>query len=289
MAELFVVDLILFPSSFLNSLKVDDDLQNEYDAALATKLFGATLFDYDKWFNDSKLIIHSAPDTERLAIYRGWMMKPDQYEKFYNLLLERNIRLVTGPEQYRLMHIFPNVYKYIKEDTAKMEVFPLHGQIDVELLKKSFDKFIVKDYVKSVKGTEFPRYFDKSISQEEFDGWMEVFYKYRGELLTGGICIKEFLNLKRYGGMTNEYRVFYINHKIATICRNSGQGNYTPEPPNELIEKYRNLISPYYTVDYAELEDGTWKIVEAGDGGVSGLSDNQDYEQYFRTLFQCFK
>ena len=56
-----------------------------------------------------------------------------------------------------------------------------------------------------------------------------------------------------------------------------------------LIEKYRNLASPYYTVDYAELEDGTWRIVEAGDGEVSGLSDNQDYEQYFRALYQCFK
>ena len=54
----------------------------------------------------------------------------------------------------------------------------------------------------------------------------------------GGICIKEFLDLKRYGGKTNEYRVFYINHEIATICRNSGQGNYTAEPPKELLEKY---------------------------------------------------
>ena len=118
---------------------------------------------------------------------------------------------------------------------------------------------------------------------------MEVFYKYRGKLLTGGICIKEFLDLKQYGEKTNEYRVFYINHEIATICRNSGQGNYTPEPPKELIEKYRNLDSLYYTVDYAELEDATWRIVEAGDGEVSGLSDNQDYEQYFRALYQCFK
>ena len=111
---------------------------------------------------------------------------------------------------------------------------------------------------------------------------------YRGGLLTGGICIKEFLSLKRYGDKTNEFRVFYINHVPATICRNSGQDYYTPEPPQELVEKYRTLGSPYYTVDYAELEDGSWKILEAGDGGVSGLSENQDYEQYFRAVHQCF-
>lgn len=284
-----MVDLILFPSSFFSITKVDEDLQKEYDAVQTTGLFDVALFGYDKWFNEDKLVISNAPDEGHTAVYRGWMMKPDQYERFYNLLLDNNIRLVTEPEQYRLMHIFPNIYECVKEDTAKMELYPLHTQIDVEKLKKSFDRFMVKDYVKSVKGTEFPGYFDQNITQEDFDRWMEVFYKYRGDLLTGGICIKEFLNLKRYGGKTNEYRVFYINHETATICRNAGQGNYTPAPPGELIEKYRNLASPYYTVDYAELEDGTWKIIEAGDGEVSGLSDNQDYEHYFRAFYQCFK
>ena len=80
------------------------------------------------------------------------MMKSDQYERFYNLLLDNNIRLVTEPEQYRLMHIFPNVYECVKEDTAKMELYSLYTQIDIEKLKKSFDRFMVKDYVKSVKG-----------------------------------------------------------------------------------------------------------------------------------------
>ena len=284
-----MVDFILFPSSFFNIEKVDEDLQQEYEAVISTGLFHIALFGYDKWFNEGKLVVRDAPAELSLAVYRGWMMKPEQYEIFYNQLLEKNIKLVTNPEQYKMMHIFPNAYDLFKEDTAKMEIFPLHEQIDVNHLKKSFRRFMVKDYVKSVKGTEFPRYFDQNITQEEFDQWMEVFYKYRGSLLTGGICIKEFLDLKHYGGKTNEYRVFYINHEIATISRNSAQGTYTPLPPQELIDKYRNLGSDYYTVDYAELEDGTWRIVEAGDGEVSGLSENQDYEQYFRALYQCFK
>ena len=99
---------------------------------------------------------------------------------------------------------------------------------------------------------------------------------------------KEYLDLKTYGDKTNEYRVFYINHEVATVCRNSGQGNYTPEPPEELIEKYKGLDSSYYTVDYAETVYGSWKIIEAGDGQVSGLSEGQNYEYYFRTLYRCF-
>ncbi len=284
-----MAEMLLFPSSSFDPGKVDEDLQKEYEAAHATGLFRLALFDYDGWFLEDRLIVRGAPHTETSAVYRGWMMKPERYGRFYELLLKKNIRLVTEPEHYRLMHIFPNVYESIRDDTAKMEVFPLHSRIDVERLKKDFPRFMIKDFVKSVKGTDFPRFFDRTITQPEFDRWMEVFYKYRGGLLTGGICVKEFLELKRYGGRANEYRVFYIGHEIATVCRNSGQGNYTPEPPAELLEKYRRLPSPYYTVDYAELADGSWKILEAGDGGVSGLSDGQDPEGYYRALYMCLR
>ena len=205
-----MVDMILFPSSFFSVTKVDEDLQREYDAVLFTGLFEVALFGYDQWFNDGKLVVKNAPNELHLAVYRGWMMKPGQYERFYHLLLENNIKLVTEPAEYERMHIFPNIYERLKEDTAKME-------------------------------------------------------------------------------KTNEYRIFYINHEPATISKNSGQGNYKPWPPKELIDKYRNLESKYYTVDLTELEDGTWRILEAGDGGVSGLSEEQDYEQYFRALYQCFK
>lgn len=247
------------------------------------------MFGYNKWFNEQELILRDSPEEEHLAVYRGWMMKSDQYKRFYDQLLDKNIRLITNPEQYRLMHIFPYVYESVKADTARIQVYPLHTHINVEQLKQLFGRFIVKDYVKSVKGTGFPQFFDCRVSQEDFDRWMEIFYKYRGELLTGGICIKEYLDLKYYGEQTNEYRVFYINHEIAFIYRNSGQGDYTPEPPQELIRKYGNLGSLYYTIDYVELWDGSWKIVETGDGGVSGLSANEDYEQYFRMLYQHFK
>jgi hypothetical protein len=135
---------------------------------------------------------------------------------------------------------------------------------------------MVKDSVKSVKGTEFPAFFDQSTSQAEFDEAMKIFYKYRGNLLTGGICVKEYLDLKRYDGVTNEFRVFYANGKIISVSKNSKQPESVNKLPMELAEKYLGLNSPYYTIDYAELADGSWKIIEAGDGSVSGLSSGQD-------------
>ncbi len=59
----------------------------------------------------------------------------------------------------------------------------------------------------------------------------------------------------------------------------------TEKPPQILIDKYKYLESPFYTVDYAELDDNTWKIIEAGDGQVSGLSDNQDPSTFYRAVY----
>lgn len=283
-----MVDLILFPSSYFSPKTIDEELQKEYDAAATTGLFHNILFDYDKWYNESKLVLSQKVPSNRNAIMRGWMMKPEKYRLFYEELLKQNIRLITSPDEYALMHIFPNVYSVFGEDTAKMMVFPLQTQIPVEQVKKVFSRFMIKDYVKSVKGTQFPRFFDSSITQEKFDEWMKVFYELRGNLITGGICVKQFLDLKFYGDRPNEYRVFYANNEIATVSRNSGQPEFAAKPPTQLLEKYQTLASSYYTVDYAELENGTWKVMEAGDGSVSGLSDRQDAEQYFRILYHAF-
>lgn len=284
-----MLDIILFPSSFFHSKKVDEDLQSEYDAVKHTGLYKTIIFGYEKWFNEGKLILNEKPETLMNAAYRGWMMKPEQYKQFYEELLATNIKLITSPDEYQLFHVFPNIYPLVEEDTAKMFIYPKGTTISMDEIKNNFSKFMVKDYVKSVKGTEFPKYFDHTITQQEFNKWMEVFYQYRGDLFTGGICIKEFLALKNYDTNTNEYRVYYINHEIATVSQNSGQSTYTPAPPQELLEKYKALPGCFYTIDYAELEDGSWRIIEAGDGQVSGLSETQDYEAFYRKLSQCFQ
>lgn len=282
------LETIVFPSSYFDHTEIDEDLKAEYDAVMETKNFDVVIFSYDKWFNEGVLCLNKKPDETRTAVYRGWMMKPENYKAFYERLLSENIRLVTSPEEYSLFHIFPNIYPELIRDTARMLIYPDVESIDLEEVKKKFPKFMVKDFVKSVKGTEFPKFFDGSVTENEFQSLMEIFLKYRGGLFTGGICIKEFLPLKHYGTRTNEYRVFYANHNIISVCRNSGQGAYTPTPPQELTEKYRMLGSPYYTIDCAELEDGSWKILESGDGQVSGLSDGQDAYSYFKLLYQAF-
>lgn len=280
-----MIKLLLFPSDYFDKNKIDPELETEFIAASNTGLFEIILFSYDDWFNKGVLKLNKKVWEKARAIYRGWMMTPEKYEKFYGELTKQNVELITTPESYAKMHVFPNIYEDIKVDTPIMQVYRLHEQIPLEQVFSCMERIMVKDYVKSVKGTDFPKFFTKEIGQDEFNQYMDLFYKYRGNLLTGGICIKEYIELKKYDGYSNEYRVFYINNEIASVSRNSGQPYYAEKPPSNLIEKYKGLPSRFYTVDYAELQSGEWKVLETGDGSVSGLSDYQDAEAFFRAIY----
>ena len=69
-----MITTILFPSSFYDLHKIDENMQQEYDAALDTGLFQVILFSYDGWFNHGILKLSENPQSEIDAIYRGWMM-----------------------------------------------------------------------------------------------------------------------------------------------------------------------------------------------------------------------
>lgn len=88
--------------------------------------------------------------------------------------------------------------------------------------------------------------------------YIEEFIDLGGTLFTKGIVIKYFVSFKKYGN-TNEYRAFYLRGKLVTLSKNSNQSSNCPVVP----------------MDFAELENGKWIIIEAGDGQVSGLSPDQ--------------
>ena len=50
-----MVNLIIFPSGYFDAASVDEDLQQEYEAALATGLFDVVIFGYEKWFQEGNI------------------------------------------------------------------------------------------------------------------------------------------------------------------------------------------------------------------------------------------
>ena len=90
----------LFCNHPLYQRRVDEDYQDEYQAAGLNH--PCALFSYEDM--ERGVLSLYGDSISGLTIYRGWMMKPEMYEDFYNLLEEKGIILINTPEEYKRYH-----------------------------------------------------------------------------------------------------------------------------------------------------------------------------------------
>ena len=86
---------LLFPGSYMDYRKIDmdyrkidEDMQEEYRAAVETGLYHTILFNYDEWVAGGSLRMterEASPDTY-CVVYRGWMLKPEEYLRLFEEL-----------------------------------------------------------------------------------------------------------------------------------------------------------------------------------------------------------
>ena len=190
--------------------------------------------------------------------------------------------MINTPSEYDACHLFPNAVRCGVNSYTPVNMSFADGQrIDWGIVNGRFKRFMIKDYVKSVKDTDFPLYFETPVRGRDMEKRIAGFIELRDKLFTGGIVLKEFVELKRYGTTTNEYRAFFLNNQLLSLSRNSNQSDNTPFVTFDFVKKFSNMPSKYYTVDFGEMDDGEWIVVETGDGQVSGLSPNQNMFKYF--------
>jgi hypothetical protein len=277
---------ILFPSRYDDKKKAEECYEPEFLCARSIPRFKTALYDHDNFIEDPAADLRIYPGLEPgPCLGRTWMFKPEEYKLFYDGVQALGGTLINSPAEYDRLHLFPNVYPFIKEDTPLSLSFPDPGHMPAAVINKTFHQFIVKDYVKSVKGHDFPVFFTTPISQKALDASISRFIELRQPLFTGGIVLKEFIELKRYGKKaTNEYRAFYLHNRVLTVSRNSQQPEDSSVVPQDLVDRCAHLPSRYYTVDFGERADGSFIILETGDGQVSGLSPDQNVSQYYYEL-----
>ena len=223
---------ILFPGSYMNYREVVDDMRDECQTAEDTGLFNTILFNYDGWLNGEKLRVTAQMERLKPVLYRGWMMKPEEYQNLYVELEIRGIHLLTNPEAYANMHLFPNVYPVIKEDTAEMMCF-LDGKVDVEMVKQHFNRFMVKDSVKSTKGTEFLAFFNQYANHPAYYENFHFQQKPTEPTITETVSRQEAQQV----GDKTEY------HQVSTVIAKANPARHHERNPVELIPA-KNAMQP---------------------------------------------
>lgn len=244
--------------------------------------------------------IRPRPNEEKeIGIYRGWMLKPNQYELLYVALLDKNIELINNSSEYMFCHYLPENYPAIINVTPKTTYKKIQSGFTYDDYQQEIEAFgnkpvIVKDYVKSQKhywneACFIPNAADKVRVESVVNKFIEL----QASDLNEGLVFREYVELEELtthstSGMplTKEFRLFVKEGKVMTIYKYWDEGDYQNVEP--IIEGFEQIIpkirSNFFTMDIAKKKDGNWIIVELGDGQVAGLPDNANKEEFYAEL-----
>ncbi len=119
------------------------------------------------------------------------------------------------------------------------------------------------------------------------------FLELQGSELNGGLVFRSYLPLEVVGqhpesGMplAAEFRSFWFDGKLVLSHKYWGDlTSFDTELPLAWMQGVVGRIdSAFFTMDVALKEDGTWIVIELGDGQVAGLPSRELAPEFFRDL-----
>ena len=126
-------------------------------------------------------------------------------------------------------------------------------------------------------------------ARQRFDEILANFREARGPLFEKGLVFREFVPLRRLG---EDMRGMPVHEEYRLFCWRGRVFAHPPFPVASEWERQRPIwesiagrfAGPFVTLDVARREEGGWIVVEAGDGGVSGLPLSIDPDDFYRRL-----
>ena len=241
------------------------------------------LLDHDALLaGDADEAVRRVPRDLGAVRYRGWMIPGAEYAKLHAALVARGVRLLTTPAQYRTAHELPGWYDTFAEVTPAsswIACAPLRVP-ELDALARAAAGLppgagIVKDYVKSRKH-EWDRacYLPDLADTDAVHAVVSRLVGLQEDTLAGGIVLRAFESLRQDVG---EARVWWINGEAVLTTAHPDTPGLRPAPALDHIRPLvRTLGCTFVTTDLAQRVDGTWRVIEVGDGQVSDLPTGTD-------------
>lgn len=264
-----MIDLIVFPADEFKTGAVNEFFANEFNNVSGS--FATALV------RDDLSVIGPVRSRSWKAVYRGWMLNATEYAIMAQNLREKNIFLQTGLPDYLKAHQLPGWYDIFKEFTPESIWFS-RNEVEEFLSGNAIPKsssFIVKDYVKSRKHEWDTACYASSI--ERLPSVINEFIRLQDadNAPFDGIVVRAF---EKYRKNLGEARIWWVNGEPALISSHPDTPNLLPPVPYSFVNKVsltvQELDCYFITTDVALTEDGIWRIIEVGDGQVSGLPSN---------------
>lgn len=280
---------MLYCQDPLNPRATDQHFANE---ARAARELGArvALLDHDALLGgDAERAVERVPHGIGPLWYRGWMIPAAAYDELARALGNRGADLMVTAEAYRSAHELPGWYEAFSGLTpesawVEVKVGETLGRERLAGLAGALraGPGIVKDYVKSRKHEWAEACFIPDTT--DLDAVARVvgrFVELQGEYLAGGVVLREFETF-----VGPEARVWWLDGTARLVTPHPdtpANANSTPDL-GEVEAAVRRLEAPFVTTDLVRRADGTWRVVEVGDGQVSDMNAAIDAAELIRVL-----
>jgi hypothetical protein len=263
--------IVLVPADVFRPRRADEHFAAEAAAAAAAGL-DVVLVDHDALTeaDGAERAVTRAAGHAGEAIYRGWMLRSDQYAAFAAALASRGISLRTSAEQYRQAHELPGWYPALAPVTpaSVWTAGDSREGLSRACAGLGTGAAVVRDYVKSMKHYWGEAAFIPDL-MDEGTAWKVAsrFRELREEEFTGGFVLRRFEDFS-----SAEVRTWWVGGKCQLVTAHPDSPRETP--PQDLdLAPFAPLIAslglPFITADLVRRADGVWRVVEIGDGQVS--------------------
>lgn len=242
-----------------------------------------------------RAVRHLPRPNGRTWLYRGWMLREEEYGALYDALGERDETLVVDPESFAEATYAPNYIPLLGAHTAPARWTESDSIDEAWEVAQALGPppYVVKDYVKSAK-EEWHRacFVPDGADREAFEAICERLLELRGESFETGFVVKRYLELATLPGwtpdqrrVTDEHRlVFWEGELVAHAPYHDVDS--TLDDPAQFAYLGRALSSPFFTADVARLVDGGWTVIEVNDGGSSTFPEQLDAREFYRAVLR---
>ncbi|MEV0253503.1 ATP-grasp domain-containing protein [Streptomyces sp. NPDC050732] len=268
----------LFPTDPLRAARPDPEFAPEVTAARATGAEVA-LVDHDALMSgDMARAVGRVLRGSGPYWYRGWMVPVARYEELEQALAARGCALLTGSGAYGRAHELPGWYATLERASltprsvwcAATPGEPPSAERLTELVAPlGPGPGIVKDYVKSRKHEWDEACFVPELADStRLSAVVDRFFALQEETLAGGLVVRAYEPFVAGG----EARVWWLDGEALLVTAHPDTPDRTPAPELDAVrEAVAALACRFVTTDLALHTDGRWRVVEVGDGQVSGL------------------
>jgi len=241
--------IVLIPCNPLDQKQADEPFLSEHQLLKSSNV-RCSLFDFDA-LAQGEFKPKPALNSEDLILYRGWMLNPFSYEILENMVHRTGAKMITSTEEYVLSHHLPRWYQSCKDLTPESVFLSVEADIVMESKKLDWEKYFVKDYVKS----NYDERGSIANSPSEVVEIINIIKEHRGDI-EGGITLRKVEQFRP----ETEIRYFIFGDKIYSPNTN------IPSIVEEISKRHR---APFYSVDIIENHEGQHRLIEIGDGQVS--------------------